>query len=124
MKKNFNKMCDAMFMPLIKEAINKQKKSTITIVMTNPDGCKCALCMCFAFDTNTEKYAFLTDFFGVTKKVEDWVKAKCKEILKMFFDNKVEPFKYTDANELVLWMESEIKHSIVGDVDMSLDLTK
>ena len=123
MKKNLNKMYDAMFMPLLKEAINNQKKNTITIVMSNPDGDKCALCICFALNTNTKKY-FLTNFMDVSENVGEWVNTKGEEIVEMFFDNKVEPFKFTDGKEVRLWMENQMKCAINGDIDMFIDLTK
>ena len=33
----------------------------------------------------------------------------------MLFDNKVEPFKYTDENEVVLFVENEMKCSLSGE---------
>lgn len=124
MKKNLNKMYDAMFMPVIEEAFIKQKKNTTTIVISNPDGDKCALSMCFALDTNTGRYGFFPFLHNISKDVEEWINTKLEEILKMLFDNKVEPFKYTDENELMSFVASEMKCSLSGDVDMSFDLSK
>lgn len=124
MRKNLNKMYDATFMPVIEEAIIKQKKNTTTIVVSSADGNKSALSMCFALDTNTGRYGFFPFLHNISKDVEEWVHSKCEAILKMLFDNKVEPFKYTDENEVVLFVESEMKRSLSGDVDMSFDLTK
>lgn len=122
MKKNLNKLYDALFMPVIKEAINKQKKNTITIVMSNPDGDKCALCMCLALDTNTGSYGFFPFLHNISNDVLEWVNTKCEEIIKMFFDNKVEPFKYTDENEVMSFVVNEIKCSLNGELDMSLNI--
>ena len=122
MKKNLNKLYDATFMPVIEEAIKKQKKNTITIVMSTPDGDKCALCMCFALDTNTGSYGFFPFFYNVKKNVDEWLLSKCEEILKMYLDNKVEPFKYTDENEVMSFVVNEIKRSISGELDMSLNI--
>lgn len=124
MRKNLNKMYDATFMPVIEEAIIKQKKNTTTIVVSSADGNKSALSMCFALDTNTGRYGFFPFLHNISKDVEEWVHSKCEAILKMLFDNKVEPFKYTDENEVVLFVEREMKRSLSGDVDMSFDLTK
>lgn len=122
MKKNLNKIYDATFMPIIKEAIIKHKKNTITIVMSTPDGDKCVLCMCFALDSNTGSYGFSPFLYNVKEDVDKWLLSKCEEILKMFFDNKVEPFKYTDENEVMSFVENEIKRSLSGELDMSLNL--
>ena len=124
MRKNLNKMYDATFMPVIEEAIIKQKKNTTTIVVSSADGNKSALSMCFTLDTNTGRYGFFPFLHNISKDVEEWVHSKCEAILKMLFDNKVEPFKYTDENEVVLFVEREMKRSLSGDVDMSFDLTK
>lgn len=124
MKKNLNKMYDAMFMPVIEEAFIKQKKNTTTIVISNPDGDKCVLSMCFALDSNTGSYGFFPFLHNISKDVEGWLNTKLEEILKMLFDNKVEPFKYTDENEVMSFVANEMKRSLNGDVNMSFDLSK
>ena len=123
MEKKLNKIYDAMFMPVIEEAIIKQKKNTTTIAISNPDGGKCALSMCFALNTNTESYDFFPVFMGVSENVVEWVSTKCEEIVKMLFDNKVEPFKYTDEKEVMMFVENEIKCSLNGELDITLNLS-
>lgn len=122
MRKNLNKMYDALFMPVIEEAINKQKKNTTTIVMSTPDGDKCVLSMCFALNINTGSYGFFPYLHNVSKDIVEWLNTKLEEILKMLFDNKVEPFKYTDEKEVMMFVENEMKRSLRGELDMSLNL--
>lgn len=124
MRKNLNKLYDATFMPVIEEAIIKQKKNTTTIVVSSADGNKSALSMCFALDTNTGRYGFFPFLHNISKDVEEWVHSKCEEILKMLFDNKVEPFKYTDENEVMSFVVNEMKRSLSGELDMFYDLSK
>jgi hypothetical protein len=111
-------------MPVIEEAINKQKKNTTTIVVSSADGNKSALSMCFALNTNTGRYGFFPFLHNISNDVLEWVNTKCEEIIKMLLDNKVEPFKYTDENEVMSFVANEMKCSLNGELDMFYDLSK